>query len=274
MIDPNTPTILRKIIARKHEEVAERSSITPAKTLEKQFHLVESPRGFANALATQVGKKLPAVIAEIKRASPSKGILRPQFYPPAIAQSYTKGGATCLSILTDADFFQGSETDLTAARAATQLPVIRKDFMVDAYQIIESRALGADAVLLIAAALSDAKLAELYRLSLSLGMDVLIEVHNAEELKRVLPLNHGLIGINNRDLHTFSVSLNTTLALIKDIGNDVTIITESGILETAHVELMMHNGIYGFLVGEAFMIAEDPGEKLQQLFFNTRQAHA
>lgn len=270
MIDPNTPTILRKIIARKHEEVAERSLINPVKTLEKQFSQVEPPRGFAAALAKQVGSRQPAVIAEIKRASPSKGILRPYFHPKSIAKSYTKGGATCLSILTDADFFQGSEADLIAARMATPLPVIRKDFMVDAYQIIESRALGADAILLIAAALSDAKLSELYRLAMSLGMDVLIEVHNAEELKRVLPLNHGLIGINNRDLHTFSVSLNTTLALMKDVSKDVTLITESGILETAHVELMMHNGIYGFLVGEAFMIAEDPGEKLQQLFFNKR----
>jgi len=268
MIDPNTPTILRKIIARKHEEVAERRLISPSKVLEKQFGLVAPPRGFAAALAKQVGKKQPAVIAEIKRASPSKGILRPNFHPASIAKSYTTGGATCLSVLTDADFFQGSEADLTAARAATSVPVIRKDFMVDAYQIIESRALGADAILLIAAALSDTKLRELYQLSVSLGMDVLIEVHNAEELHRVLPLNHHLIGINNRDLHTFSVSLNTTLALMKEVSKDVTLITESGILEPAHVELMTHHGIYGYLVGEAFMIADDPGTKLQQLFFN------
>lgn len=268
MIDPNTPTILRKIIARKHQEVAERSTISSVKTLEHQFSLVKPPRGFATAMLNQVLSKKPAVIAEIKKASPSKGILRAHFYPSDIAESYEKGGATCLSVLTDTDFFQGCEQDLLSARASTRLPVIRKDFMVDPYQIIESRAMGADAILLIAAALSDSMMRKLHTLAISLGMDVLIEVHNLEELKRVLPLNNPLIGINNRDLHTFSVSLNTTLALMKDISSDHAIVTESGILETAHVDLMMLNNIYGFLVGEAFMVAENPGKRLQQLFFD------
>ena len=268
MIDPNTPTILRKIIARKHEEVAERSIITPAKTLEHQFSMVEPPRGFTAAMVNRVLTKKPAVIAEIKKASPSKGILRANFYPRAIAASYEEGGATCLSVLTDADFFQGCEQDLISARANTLLPVIRKDFMVDPYQIIEARALGADAILLIAAALSDKMMRTLHTLAISLGMDVLIEVHNLEELNRVLPLNNPLIGINNRDLHTFAVSLNTTLALMKDISADHTIVTESGILSASDVDLMMHNNIYGFLVGEAFMVADNPGERLQQLFFD------
>jgi len=262
-----TPTILKKIIDTKHKEVAERLILRPVKELEKQFALVEPPRGFTDAIVKQVALKKPAVIAEIKKASPSKGVLREFFDPVSIAKSYQSGGATCLSVLTDTDYFQGCEEYLVQAREATELPVIRKDFIVDPYQVIEARAIGADAILLIAAALSDTKMSDLNTLAISLGMDVLIEVHNREELMRTLPLKNRLIGINNRDLHTFSVSLNTTLSLIKDISSEFTLITESGILEEAHVDLMLSNQVYGFLVGEAFMRAEHPGEKLNQLFF-------
>lgn len=264
----DTPNILKKIIKRKHQEVAERLTLRPVKELEKHFSKVEAPRGFADRLVNQIAKKKPAVIAEIKQASPSKGLLRLNFDPVSIAKSYQQGGATCLSVLTDADFFMGSEEYLVAAREATSLPVIRKDFIVDPYQVIEARAIGADAILLIAAALTDAQMNDLNTLALSLGMDVLIEVHNREELMRVLPLKNRLIGINNRDLHTFSLSLNTTLSLMKDISEDYTLITESGILDESHVDLMLSNNVYGFLVGEAFMKADQPGEKLKQLFFS------
>lgn len=261
------PTILKKIIDRKHEEVAERSKTVTARDLEKSFAQVEMPRGFTEALTAQVNRKIPAIIAEIKKASPSKGVLRPEFDPTVIAKSYQAGGATCLSVLTDADFFQGSERNLIQARKSCSLPVIRKDFIVDNYQVIEARAIGADAILLIAAALTDKKMKELNQLAQILGMDVLIEVHNRSELKRALPLGNQLIGINNRDLHTFDVSLNTTLSLLKDIGKEHTLITESGIMKRSDVDLMFSNGVYGFLVGEAFMRADDPGEALNNLFF-------
>lgn len=262
-----TPTILRKIIGRKHEEVAERLQLRPVKSLERQFSSVEMPRGFAQRLIETTGQKQPAVIAEIKKASPSKGVIRQYFDPVSIARSYEQAGASCLSVLTDADYFQGSEDFLVAAREATRLPVIRKDFIVDPYQVIEARAIGADAILLIAAALTDQQMKDLNQLAISLGMDVLIEVHNKEELDRALPLGNPLIGINNRDLHTFSVSLNTTLSLLESISQDLCLITESGILEKEHVDLMLSNQVYGFLVGEAFMRAEDPGSELRKLFF-------
>lgn len=262
-----TPTILKEIIARKHEEVAERQLLRPIKSLERQFSSVEMPRGFAEKLVTVIEQKQPAVIAEIKKASPSKGVIRQFFDPVAIARSYEQAGACCLSVLTDADFFQGSEEYLVAARKATRLPVIRKDFIVDPYQVIESRAIGADAILLIAAALNDQQLKDLNQLASSLGMDVLIEVHNREELERALPLGNRLIGINNRDLHSFSVSLNTTLSLLGSISKEHCLITESGILSKEHVDLMLSNQVYGFLVGEAFMRAEEPGEELKNLFF-------
>jgi len=263
----NTPTILKKIIDTKHKEIAERLVLRPVKELEKQFSMIEPPRGFTDAIIKQIATKQPAVIAEIKKASPSKGVLREFFDPESIAKSYQSGGATCLSVLTDAEYFQGCEEFLVSARNATNLPVIRKDFIVDPYQVIEARAIGADAILLIAAALTDNQMHDLNTLAISLGMDVLIEVHNREELLRTLPLKNRLIGINNRDLHTFSVSLNTTLSLIKDISSEFTLITESGILNQSHVDIMLSNDVYGFLVGEAFMKAEHPGEKLKQLFF-------
>jgi indole-3-glycerol phosphate synthase len=207
-----------------------------------------------------------AVIAEIKKASPSKGVIREDFHPAEIAASYERGGAACLSVLTDADFFQGSEASLQQARAACLLPVIRKDFIVDPYQVYEARAIGADCILLIAAALNDADMASLNALALELGLDVLIEVHNAEELARTLPLGNRLIGINNRNLHTFETTLETTFNLLADIGDEFLVVTESSIHTTEDVAAMRSKGVNAFLVGEAFMRAEEPGEKLAELF--------
>jgi indole-3-glycerol phosphate synthase len=207
-----------------------------------------------------------AVIAEIKKASPSKGVIREDFHPAEIAASYERGGAACLSVLTDADFFQGSEAYLQQARAACLLPVIRKDFIVDPYQVYEARAIGADCILLIAAALNDADMASLNALALELGLDVLIEVHNAEELARTLPLGNRLIGINNRNLHTFETTLETTFNLLADIGDEFLVVTESSIHTTEDVAAMRSKGVNAFLVGEAFMRADEPGEKLAELF--------
>ena len=211
------------------------------------------------------------MIAEIKKASPSKGVIREHFVPADIAQSYEKGGATCLSVLTDIDFFQGADAYLQQARAACKLPVIRKDFMIDPYQIVEARALGADCVLLIVSALDDVKMAELASVAKSVGLDVLVEVHDGDELERALKtLDTPLIGINNRNLHTFEVSLETTLDLLPRVPRDRLVITESGILNRADVELMEISEVYSFLVGEAFMRAESPGAELQRLFFPER----
>ncbi|SFB56932.1 indole-3-glycerol phosphate synthase TrpC [Azotobacter beijerinckii] len=261
------PTVLEKIIARKVEEVAERSARVPLAEVEALARSASAPRGFAAALQAQVGRKQPAVIAEVKKASPSKGVLREHFVPAEIAESYEEGGATCLSVLTDVDFFQGGDAYLQEARAACRLPVIRKDFLVDPYQVVEARALGADCVLLIVAALGDAQMAELAATAKSVGLDVLVEVHDGAELERALQLETPLIGINNRNLHTFEVSLETTLDLLPKVPRDRLVITESGILNRADVELMEVSGVYAFLVGEAFMRAEKPGAELRRLFF-------
>ncbi|ETK39018.1 MAG: indole-3-glycerol-phosphate synthase [Pseudomonadales bacterium RIFCSPLOWO2_12_60_38] len=267
----SVPTVLEKILARKAEEVAERRARVGLAELEAQAKSAEAPRGFANALIAQAKLKQPAVIAEVKKASPSKGVIRENFVPAEIAASYEKGGATCLSVLTDIDYFQGSDLFLQQARAACKLPVIRKDFMVDPYQIVEARALGADCVLLIVSALDDVKMAELAAVAKSVGLDVLVEVHDGDELERALKtLDTPLVGVNNRNLHTFDVSLETTLDLLPRIPRDRLVITESGIVNRADVELMEISGVYSFLVGETFMRAENPGAELQRLFFPER----
>ena len=267
----SVPTVLEKILARKAEEVAERRARVSLAELEAQAKIADAPRGFANALIKQAREKQPAVIAEIKKASPSKGVIREIFIPEDIAKSYEKGGATCLSVLTDIDYFQGSDLFLQQARAACKLPVIRKDFMVDPYQIVEARALGADCVLLIVSALDEVKMAELAAVAKSVGLDVLVEVHDGDELERALKtLDTPLVGVNNRNLHTFEVSLENTLDLLPRIPRDRLVITESGIANRADVELMEISGVYSFLVGETFMRAENPGAELQRLFFPER----
>ncbi|BBR56170.1 MULTISPECIES: indole-3-glycerol phosphate synthase TrpC [Pseudomonas] len=267
----SVPTVLEKILARKVEEVAERSARVGLAELERMAKAADAPRGFANAMLAQAKRKQPAVIAEIKKASPSKGVIREHFVPADIAVSYEKGGATCLSVLTDVDYFQGGDAYLQQARAACKLPVIRKDFLIDPYQVVEARALGADCVLLIVAALDDVRMAELAATAKSVGLDVLVEVHDAAELERALnTLDTPLVGVNNRNLHTFEVSLETTLDLLPRIPRDRLAITESGILNRADVELMEINEVYSFLVGEAFMRAEQPGLELQRLFFPER----
>ncbi|MNQ71092.1 MULTISPECIES: indole-3-glycerol phosphate synthase TrpC [unclassified Pseudomonas] len=267
----SVPTVLEKILARKVEEVAERSARVTLAEVEVLAKAADAPRGFAQALLAQARLKQPAVIAEIKKASPSKGVIRENFVPAEIARSYEKGGATCLSVLTDIDYFQGADIYLQQARAACKLPVIRKDFMIDPYQIVEARALGADCVLLIVAALDDVKMAELASVAKGVGLDVLVEVHDGDELERALKvLDTPLVGVNNRNLHTFDVSLETTLDLLPRIPRDRLVITESGILNRADVELMEISEVYSFLVGEAFMRAENPGAELQRLFFPER----
>lgn len=267
----SVPTVLENILARKVQEVAERSARVSLSELESLAKAADAPRGFAKALIDQAKTKHPAVIAEIKKASPSKGVIREHFVPADIAKSYEKGGATCLSVLTDIDYFQGADTYLQQARAACKLPVIRKDFMIDPYQIVEARALGADCVLLIVSALDDVKMAELASVAKGVGLDVLVEVHDGDELERALKtLDTPLVGVNNRNLHTFDVSLETTLDLLPRIPRDRLVITESGILNRADVELMEISDVYAFLVGEAFMRAESPGTELQRLFFPER----
>ena len=267
----SVPTVLENILARKVQEVAERSARVSLAELERLAAQADPVRGFASALLAQARKKQPAVIAEIKKASPSKGVIREHFVPAEIAKSYQTGGATCLSVLTDIDYFQGADAYLQQARAACTLPVIRKDFMIDPYQIVEARALGADCVLLIVSALVDAKMAELAAVAKSVGLDVLVEVHDGDELERALKtLDTPLVGINNRNLHTFEVSLETTLDLLPRVPRDRLVITESGILNRADVELMEISEVYSFLVGEAFMRAENPGTELQRLFFPER----
>lgn len=265
----DTPDILKKILNRKREEVTERSA--KVSVLELQARIASSPpvRGFVNAIETTIEQGKPAVIAEIKKASPSKGVIREDFDPIAIARSYAKGGATCLSVLTDVDFFQGADAYLQQARGACSLPVIRKDFIIDPYQVYESRTIGADCILLIVAALDDASLHQLSSLAQELGMDALVEVHDEEELQRALKLNAKLIGINNRNLRTFEVSLNTTIDLLSQIPADRIVVTESAIHSSEDVVLMRQHKVNSFLVGEAFMRAEDPGAKLAELFANT-----
>lgn len=265
-IAADTPDVLKKILARKHEEVAERRRRVSFDELEARANAQPSARDFVEAIASRVEKGEPAVIAEIKKASPSKGVIRANFDPVAIAGSYQRGGATCLSVLTDVDFFQGSDAYLQAARAACDLPVLRKDFMVDPYQVVEARALGADCILLIAAALSDEQLDELSDVALQWGLDVLVEVHTRAEFERAIPLGNRLLGINNRDLHTFETRLETTLDLLDDLPDDTIIVTESGIHTREDIALMRQHGVNAFLVGEAFMRASDPGAELKRLF--------
>ncbi len=261
-----TPDILKRIVARKHEEIAARRAAVSETELRARARAADAPRGFVAALRARIDAGRAAVIAEIKKASPSKGVLRADFRPAEIAASYARGGAACLSVLTDIDFFQGDDAYLRAARAACALPVIRKDFIVDPYQVIEARAIEADCILLIAACLDDSRLRELNDLAHALGMDVLIEVHDAAELDRALALDNPLIGVNNRDLRTFDVSLQTTVELSRRIGDDRLLVTESGIMRPADVALMRTHGVHAFLVGEAFMRAEEPGTRLAELF--------
>ncbi len=265
-LNSDVPDILKKILVRKQEEIAERSAQKSLSELTELANAADTPRGFCAAMQSSLQAGKSAVIAEIKKASPSKGVLREQFDPADIAKHYERGGASCLSVLTDADFFQGHELFLQQARAACSLPVIRKDFIIDSYQVVEARAIGADCVLLIAAALDDQQLSELYQQSVALGMDVLVEVHNREELDRVLPLQPMLLGINNRDLRSFDVSLNTTLDLLSVIPEHTVVVTESGILNKDDVTLMREHNVNAFLVGEAFMRAENPGDALAALF--------
>ena len=262
----DTPTILKKILDRKHEEIAERSAVTSVAQLIEKAQSVPSPRGFAAALAAKIAAGQSAVIAEIKKASPSKGVIREDFDPAAIAESYEQGGAACLSVLTDVDFFQGADEYLRMAREATQLPVIRKDFIIDDYQVYEARAMGADCILLIVSALTEQQLTHLHDLAQSLGMDVLIEVHDGAELDVALKLDNQMVGINNRNLHSFEVSLDNTYQLLDKIPAGKIVITESGIHSAEDVTAMRARNVNSFLVGEAFMRSERPGERLAELF--------
>lgn len=262
----DTPDILKKIIARKIEEINERKSRCDLSGIRARAQQADACRGFVSAIKNRIDAGRSGVIAEIKKASPSKGVIREDFHPAEIAASYEKAGAACLSVLTDADFFQGSEEYLQQARAACSLPVIRKDFIIDPYQVYEARAIGADCILLIVAVLNDTQLEELSALAQELNMDVLVEVHDAEELQRALLLKLPLVGINNRNLRTFEVSLDTTLDLLKQIPRDRIVVTESAIHSKQDVTLMREHNVNAFLVGEAFMRAENPGEELAKLF--------
>lgn len=258
--------VLNKIMQHKLEEVAHAKKQLPLAELVSISADQDLTRGFVSALRDQVESGSPAVIAEVKKASPSKGVIRESFFPAQIAQSYAKHGATCLSVLTDEEFFKGHMRYLHEARVACDLPVLRKDFLLDEYQIYETRANGADCILLIVAALEDSLMQDLAGRATELGMDVLIEVHDGQELERGLQLQMPMIGINNRDLRDFSTSLNTTIDLLNDIPEDTLVVTESGIHTQQDVLLMRENNVNAFLVGEAFMRVEQPGEKLHELF--------
>ena len=262
----DTPDILKRILARKIEEIDERIRTLSMEELGQRVAEADAPRGFVNRLQEKLQAGQAAVIAEIKKASPSRGVLREDFNPAQIAMSYEKGGAACLSVLTDVDFFKGADAYLLQARVACSLPVLRKDFIVDPYQVYEARVLGADCVLLIVAALSDSMLLELLQLSSHLGMDALVEVHEAEELERALAIPAPLLGINNRDLRSFETSLDVTLGFLEQIPEDRLVVTESGIHTVEDVAVMRSRGVNAFLVGEAFMKAPEPGEKLAELF--------
>ncbi len=261
-----TPTVLRKIIARKWEEIADRKAKTSLADVKVRAAEQAPARGFVSAIEQKIAQGKSGVIAEIKKASPSKGVIREHFVPSELARSYELGGAACLSVLTDVDFFQGADAYLQQARAAVSIPVIRKDFLVDEYHIYEARALGADCVLLIVAALETAKLKELNSLAQDIGLDVLVEVHDEKELDIALNLPNKLIGINNRNLHTFDVTLDTTYKLLGKIGKERIVVTESGILAPADVQAMRAKNVHAFLVGEAFMRVEDPGTALKEFF--------
>ena len=258
--------VLDKIVAVKREEIAAAQKKKPLEVVREDALGRVLTRDFEGALRAKIAAGLPAVIAEVKKASPSKGVLREDFIPADIAQSYAEHGAACLSVLTDRQFFQGSADYLKQARASCDLPVLRKDLIVDPYQVYEARSMGADCILLIAACLSDAQMAELEAIARTLDMAVLVEVHDAEELQRALRLGTPLVGINNRNLRSFEVSLDTTLGMLKDVPQDRLLVTESGILGPADVRRMREAGVHAFLVGEAFMRAPDPGEALAALF--------
>ncbi|MHC1480461.1 indole-3-glycerol phosphate synthase TrpC [Frateuria aurantia] len=258
--------ILERILARKVEEVAARHASVPLAELAAQVPDLAPTRGFAAAIEERIHQGQAAVIAEVKKASPSKGLIRPDFDPAAIARSYAAGGASCLSVLTDVDFFQGSDAYLQQARAACELPVLRKDFVIDPYQVYESRVLGADCILLIVAALGDSSLMELALLAAELDLDVLCEVHDQDELERALALPVPLLGINNRNLRTFETSLQTSLDLREQAGSDRILVTESGVHTPEDVKRLRAADIHAFLIGEAFMRAPDPGSELQRLF--------
>ncbi|MBQ4855427.1 indole-3-glycerol phosphate synthase TrpC [Rhodanobacter sp. B2A1Ga4] len=258
--------ILNRILARKAEEVAERRARLPEAELIARIAELPGTRGFAAAIEAKIDAGLPAVIAEVKKASPSKGLIRKDFDPAAIAKSYAAAGAACLSVLTDSDFFQGSEAFLQQAREACSLPVLRKDFIIDAYQVYEARAIGADCILLIVSALDDDVLLQLSLLAAELDLDVLCEVHDEEELERALALPVPLIGVNNRNLRSFETSLETSLALQELVEYDRVLVAESGIHTPEDVARLREGGIQAFLVGEAFMRAEDPGAELRRLF--------
>ncbi|MDO4905675.1 MAG: indole-3-glycerol phosphate synthase TrpC [Lautropia sp.] len=268
------PTILEQIIARKYVEIESAQEALGEAALREQIaeRLNRNPpRGFERALrervnlAAQSSAECPAVIAEIKKASPSKGIIRPDFDPRNHAQSYEKGGAVCLSVLTDRDYFQGHDDYLKQARAVCGLPVLRKDFTVDVWQVMEAAAIGADCILLIAAALGDAQMEELTACAREHRLDVLVEVHDGVELDRALRLNTSLVGINNRNLHDFSVTLDTTLSLLSEVPSDRLLVTESGIFTRDDIRLMRDNGVHAFLIGESLMRAADPGQALADL---------
>ena len=261
----DTPTVLRRICDRKLEEIQERKTTRSVEALKDEALAQSAPRGFIDSLRMRVSAGEPAVIAEVKKASPSKGVIREHFDPAELAKSYESGGATCLSVLTDIDFFQGADDYLKSARAACQLPAIRKDFTLDSYQIWESRALGADALLLIVACLDDAQLADLYAESREAQLDVLVEVHDRVELERALTLDLDLVGINNRDLHTFDTSLQTTLDLLSEVPAGVTVVTESGLHTAADMKLMLNQGVSTFLIGESFMRQPSPGDALSNM---------
>ena len=262
------PDILLRIIRHKAREVSARAERTPLRALGERAEAQAAPRGFAAALESRIAAGEAAVIAELKKASPSRGVLREDFDPGTIARDYAAGGAAALSVLTDEAFFQGADRHLVEARSAAGLPVLRKDFVIDPYQVYEARALGADCILLIVAALGDAHLNELAGLAVHLGMNVLVEVHDAVDLDRAAHLEPLLLGINNRDLRTFETTLDTTLKLIGRIPGNRTVITESGIHTRADVARLRAAGVHGFLVGEEFMRAERPGTRLRELFFD------
>jgi indole-3-glycerol phosphate synthase len=262
--------ILNQIIEVKRQELAQAQKRMPLAAMRADAESRVLTRDFEGALRRKIAERKSAVIAEIKKASPSKGVLRADFIPADIAQSYAEGdgktNAACLSVLTDRQFFQGQVDYLKQARASCDLPVLRKDFMIDGYQIYESRAMGADCVLLIAACLDDAQMAELEAIARSLDMAVLVEVHDRAELERALRLKTPLVGINNRNLRTFEVSLDTTVSMLKDVPEGKLVVTESGILSRDDVKKMREAGVHAFLVGEAFMRADEPGEALAELF--------
>jgi len=262
--------VLTRILARKREEIAEAKARTPLAALEAEARRVPPARGFERALRAQIAAGKPAVIAEVKRASPSRGLIRADFDPARIARSYEVNGAACLSVLTDREFFGGSADDLVAARAACALPVLRKDFVVDPYQVFESRAWGADCILLIVGAVPDAEMAALEGTAHALGLDVLVECHAPDELDRALRLKTALVGVNNRDLRTFDTRLETTLGLVGRVPRQKLLVTESGIASEGDYKRLSDAGVSAYLVGSAFMAADDPGKELAKVFFGAR----